>query len=50
MVCAALYWLGRDVVMSLWPVSDYVTREMMTNYYTGLGRVGTRRSVETSST
>jgi CHAT domain-containing protein len=24
------------VVMSLWPVSDYVTREMMTAYYTGL--------------
>lgn len=22
--------------MSLWPVSDYVTREMMTTYYTGL--------------
>jgi len=30
------------LVMSLWPVSDYVTREMMTSYYrglqTGLGR------------
>jgi tetratricopeptide (TPR) repeat protein len=24
------------LVMSLWPVSDYVTREMMTNYYKGL--------------
>ncbi len=24
------------LVMSLWPVSDYVTREMMTNYYNGL--------------
>jgi CHAT domain-containing protein len=24
------------LVMSLWPVSDYVTREMMTAYYTGL--------------
>ncbi|HEX7958962.1 MAG TPA: CHAT domain-containing tetratricopeptide repeat protein [Terriglobales bacterium] len=24
------------LVMSLWPVSDYVTREMMTTYYTGL--------------
>jgi len=23
-------------VMSLWPVSDYLTREMMTAYYTGL--------------
>ena len=22
--------------MSLWPVSDYVTRQMMTAYYTGL--------------
>jgi CHAT domain-containing protein len=24
------------LVMSLWPVSDYVTREMMSMYYTGL--------------
>ena len=24
------------LVMSLWPVSDYMTREMMTAYYTGL--------------
>src|SRR5262249_45065501 len=24
------------LVMSLWPVSDYVTREIMTTYYTGL--------------
>ncbi|MDQ3254523.1 MAG: CHAT domain-containing protein, partial [Acidobacteriota bacterium] len=24
------------LVMSLWPVSDYVTRELMTNYYQGL--------------
>jgi len=24
------------LVMSLWPVSDYVTRELMTNYYKGL--------------
>jgi CHAT domain-containing protein len=24
------------LVMSLWPISDYVTREMMTGYYTGL--------------
>jgi CHAT domain-containing protein len=23
-------------VMSLWPVSDRITREMMTSYYTGL--------------
>ena len=27
---------AETVVMSLWPVSDYVTREMMTAYYTGL--------------
>jgi len=27
---------AESVVMSLWPVSDYVTREMMTSYYTGL--------------
>jgi CHAT domain-containing protein/tetratricopeptide (TPR) repeat protein len=26
------------LVMSLWPVSDYVTREMMTSYYSGLKR------------
>jgi CHAT domain-containing protein/Tfp pilus assembly protein PilF len=25
-----------SLVMSLWPVSDYVTRELMTGYYTGL--------------
>ena len=24
------------LVMSLWPISDYVTREMMSSYYTGL--------------
>lgn len=24
--------------MSLWPVSDYVTRELMTDYYSGLKR------------
>ena len=24
------------LVMSLWPISDYVTREMMTSYYKGL--------------
>ncbi len=33
---------AETLVMSLWPVSDYVTREMMTSYYrglqTGLGR------------
>jgi CHAT domain-containing protein/Tfp pilus assembly protein PilF len=27
---------AETLVMSLWPVSDYVTREMMTEYYTGL--------------
>jgi CHAT domain-containing protein/Tfp pilus assembly protein PilF len=27
---------AETLVMSLWPVSDYVTREMMTNYYRGL--------------
>jgi CHAT domain-containing protein/tetratricopeptide (TPR) repeat protein len=30
------------LVMSLWPVSDYVTRELMTNYYKGL-KVGQGR-------
>jgi CHAT domain-containing protein len=27
---------AETLVMSLWPVSDYVTREMMTDYYSGL--------------
>jgi CHAT domain-containing protein len=27
---------AESLVMSLWPVSDYMTREMMTAYYTGL--------------
>ena len=27
---------AETLVMSLWPVSDYVTRELMTAYYTGL--------------
>ncbi|HKD81928.1 MAG TPA: CHAT domain-containing tetratricopeptide repeat protein [Candidatus Angelobacter sp.] len=27
---------AESLVMSLWPVSDYVTREMITTYYTGL--------------
>src|SRR5262249_48520547 len=27
---------AESLVMSLWPVSDYVTREMMTSYYAGL--------------
>ena len=26
------------LVMSLWPVSDYVTRQMMFAYYSGLGK------------
>jgi CHAT domain-containing protein len=29
---------AETLVMSLWPVSDYVTREMMTAYYAGLKR------------
>jgi len=29
---------AESLVMSLWPVSDYVTRELMTDYYTGLKR------------
>lgn len=29
---------AETLVMSLWPVSDYVTREMMTDYYAGLKR------------
>jgi len=29
---------AESLVMSLWPVSDYVTREMMTSYYSGLKR------------
>ena len=33
----AFFLAGAEaLVMSLWPVSDYVTREMMTSYYTGL--------------
>ena len=27
---------AESVVMSLWPISDYATREMMTSYYAGL--------------
>ena len=27
---------AETLVMSLWPVSDYMTREMMVTYYTGL--------------
>jgi CHAT domain-containing protein len=29
---------AETLVMSLWPVSDYVTRELMTDYYSGLKR------------
>ena len=33
----AFFLAGAEtLVMSLWPVSDYVTREMMTSYYSGL--------------
>lgn len=33
----AFFLAGAEaVVMSLWPVNDYVTRELMTAYYTGL--------------
>jgi CHAT domain-containing protein len=39
-----------SLVMSLWPVSDYVTRELMTGYYKnlkdGLGRGGSLRRVQ----
>jgi len=38
--------------MSLWPVSDYVTRELMTEYYrglkSGLGRSEALRRVQLS--
>jgi CHAT domain-containing protein len=41
-----------SLVMSLWPVSDYVTREMMTTYYKGLregrGRGDALRHVQVS--
>jgi CHAT domain-containing protein/tetratricopeptide (TPR) repeat protein len=29
---------AESLVMSLWPVNDYVTRELMTDYYSGLKR------------
>jgi CHAT domain-containing protein len=33
----AFFLAGTEsLVMSLWPVSDYVTRELMTEYYAGL--------------
>lgn len=35
----AFFLAGAEtLVMSLWPVSDYVTRHVMTDYYGGLGR------------
>ncbi len=35
----AFFLAGTEsLVMSLWPVSDYVTRELMTDYYSGLKR------------
>jgi CHAT domain-containing protein len=41
-----------SLVMSMWPVSDYVTREMMTTYYKGLkegrGRGEALRQVQLS--
>jgi CHAT domain-containing protein/Tfp pilus assembly protein PilF len=43
---------AETLVMSLWPVSDYVTREMMTDYYRGLkqglGRGEALRRVQVS--
>ena len=41
---------AETVVMSMWPVSDYVTRELMTNYYKnlkkGMGRGEALRQVQ----
>ena len=41
---------AESVVMSMWPVSDYVTRELMTNYYKnlkkGIGRGEALRQVQ----
>jgi CHAT domain-containing protein/Tfp pilus assembly protein PilF len=43
---------AESLVMSLWPVSDYVTRQMITTYYTGLkngrGRGDALRQAELS--
>jgi len=41
---------AESLVMSLWPVSDYVTRELMTGYYEnlkqGIGRSDSLRQVQ----
>ncbi|HEU0049579.1 MAG TPA: CHAT domain-containing protein, partial [Nitrososphaera sp.] len=41
---------AESLIMSLWPASDYVTRELMTNYYKnlkqGIGRGDSLRSVQ----
>ena len=41
---------AESLVMSLWPVSDYTTRELMTNYYKnlkqGMGRAESLRAVQ----
>ena len=41
---------SESLVMSLWPVSDYITRELMTNYYQnlkqGMGRGAALRQVQ----
>lgn len=41
---------AESLVMSLWPISDYVTRELMTNYYKnlrqGMGRGAALRQVQ----
>lgn len=47
----ALVLAGAEtLVMSLWPVSDYITRELMTNYYKnlkqGMGRGAALRQVQ----
>ena len=35
----AFFLAGAEtLVMSLWPVSDYITRQIMTSYYTGLSQ------------
>ena len=41
---------SESLVMSLWPISDYITRELMTNYYKnlkqGMGRGAALRQVQ----